>query len=203
MKVRNLIERFLGGNMDSNVLVSVDNTLDHIADFDTAYVENKDTFIIQFEEDRKNDKKVKQFSNHTKKPFKFEKNNWYICTKSVIFDRREYYTAGKLYKSPEDNKLNANSSETLLDAWKWLLPSDIENYFRLAEIDEIIEYSMKDGVRSCYNCRCGSFYHNEKNYCKISCWLNKDCNGDDPYVILEDEFLDKAEDCGNYEYDAV
>lgn len=55
--------------------------------------------------------------------------------------------------------------------------------------------------RSCENCKYGSFHGktDKEPYCSVFCYLHKDCAQDEPIEIIDDDFVETAENCENYE----
>ena len=57
-------------------------------------------------------------------------------------------------------------------------------------------------MKSCENCKCGHWQMFDNEYGRypvVLCYLHKDCGGDEPYQILEDEWQETAERCKEYE----
>ena len=59
-------------------------------------------------------------------------------------------------------------------------------------------------IKSCENCICGywTMFDNEYGrYPVVLCYMHKDCGGDEAYPIHEDEWIESAEGCKEYEKD--
>lgn len=56
-------------------------------------------------------------------------------------------------------------------------------------------------VRSCENCKCGHYLGRTKryDYPTVSCYLHKDCGGDEPFIIIDDDFVETAIGCKEFE----
>lgn len=57
-------------------------------------------------------------------------------------------------------------------------------------------------MKSCKNCKCGYWQMRDNEYGKypeVLCYLYKNCCGDEPYRIYEDEWVESAENCPHYE----
>jgi hypothetical protein len=56
-------------------------------------------------------------------------------------------------------------------------------------------------VRSCENCQCGHYICKSKkyNHHAVSCYLHEDCGGDEPIIIPDDDFVETAMTCKEFE----
>lgn len=57
-------------------------------------------------------------------------------------------------------------------------------------------------MKSCENCKCGYWQMRNNEYGRyheVLCYLHKNCCGDEPYRIYEDEWVESAERCPHYE----
>lgn len=56
-------------------------------------------------------------------------------------------------------------------------------------------------VRSCENCQCGHYLGRCKgyDYPTVSCYLHEDCGGDEPIIISDDDFVETAMNCKEFE----
>jgi len=59
---------------------------------------------------------------------------------------------------------------------------------------DIIDQDQWGIVRSCENCKCGHY-----DYPTVSCYLHKDCGGDEPIIIHDDDFVETAMNCKEFE----
>ena len=59
---------------------------------------------------------------------------------------------------------------------------------------DIIDQDQWGIVRSCENCKCGHY-----DYPAVSCYLHEDCGGDEPIIIHDDDFVETAMNCKEFE----
>lgn len=59
---------------------------------------------------------------------------------------------------------------------------------------DIIDQDQWGIVRSCENCKCGHY-----DYPTVSCYLHEDCGGDEPIIIHDDDFVETAMNCKEFE----
>ena len=66
---------------------------------------------------------------------------------------------------------------------------------------DIAEQNQWGIVRSCDNCKC-CYYLGKRSDCDstfVSCYLHKDCGGDEPIIIDECDFIETAMTCQEFE----
>lgn len=78
---------------------------------------------------------------------------------------------------------------------------DDTHYYGGTDSFPISEQEQWGIVRSCENCRCGYYCGKTKryDYPTVSCYLHKDCGGDEPIIIYDDEFVETAMNCKEFE----
>lgn len=78
---------------------------------------------------------------------------------------------------------------------------DDTHYYGDTDNFPISEQEQWGIVRSCENCKCGYYCGKTQryDYPTVSCYLHKDCGGDDPVIIYDDEFVETAENCENFD----
>ena len=67
---------------------------------------------------------------------------------------------------------------------------------------DIIDQDQWGFVRSCENCKCGHYFCKKSkkyDYPAVSCYLHEDCGGNEPIIILDDDFVETAMNCKEFE----